>query len=477
MRHALRSVSAALLIVGAVSAKAEPLAETAPHFVEAQCPPAMLRSGREVVCGSLRVPQDRIAVAGLQITLPIVIVRARAPKPGLPPVIYLHGGPGGGVVRELASSLDTPIGRELIAQDQDWVFFDQRGADMAKPSLDCGDLALNDAGPANEKVVAALIDCAGRQTASGIDFRFYTSVDVVRDVQDIRRALGFSSFDVYGFSYGTRSALSALVHASEGMRAVVLDSPWPPEARWAEPMPGWISRQVRDLLLQCAEDRVCARYGDLRSGLDALMRRMMEQPVRIGKRTYTADMMALFLMDALYDGPAVRAFPRTVSRFIAGDMRALDGYAVDIGADYAEALHMATLCNEEFPFEQVQAVWAGATGDAIAEAIAATLVNYFPACKAFNSGVADPIEQAPVHSALPVLFLAAGIDAGCPAELSEAAVKNFPNGQMAIARRSTHGVARNSACGRRVARAFLQSPRAVLDLDCFRDEDVAVRFR
>lgn len=477
MRHALRGACVALLVIVASPAKAEPLAEPVPRFVEARCPPAMLRSGRKVVCGSLTVLQDRKMAVGLRITLPIVIVRARTPKPGLPPVIYLHGGPGGGVVRDLAASFDTPIGRDLIAQDQDWVFFDQRGADMAKPSLDCGDLALNDAGPATEKVVKELAACAGRHKVSGIDFRFYTSVDVVHDVQDIRRALGYSNFDIYGFSYGTRSALAALVHASEGIRAVILDSPWPPEARWAEPMPGWISRQVRDLLLQCTKDRACARYGDLQSGLDTLTQRMLERPLYQGKHAYTADMMALFLMDALYDARSVRMLPRTLSRFIAGDMRALDDYAAGTGANYAEALHMATLCNEEFPFEQAQAVRAGAAGDPVSEAVAATLMNYFPACEAFDKRVPDPVEQAPVHSFLPVLFLAAGIDAGCPAELSEAAVKNFPRGQLAIARRSTHGVARNSACGRRLARTFLQNPFAVLDLNCLRDEDVPVRFR
>ena len=48
-------------------------------------------------------------------------------------MIYLHGGPGGAAIQCLPRILKSPIGRELVAQDQDWIFFDQRGSKLAVP--------------------------------------------------------------------------------------------------------------------------------------------------------------------------------------------------------------------------------------------------------------------------------------------------------------------------------------------------------
>ncbi|UPT64791.1 MAG: alpha/beta hydrolase [Hyphomonadaceae bacterium JAD_PAG50586_4] len=76
-----------------------------------------------------------------------------------------------------------------------------------------------------------------------------------------------------------------------------------------------------------------------------------------------------------------------------------------------------------------------------------------------------------------MLFLAAGIDAGCPAELSEAAVQGYAHGQLAIAPYTTHQVARNSACARQLARAFLRDPLGRLDISCMAAEATPVRFQ
>ncbi|MFA7261660.1 MAG: alpha/beta fold hydrolase [Caulobacter sp.] len=442
-----------------------------PRFVQEACPESVTGIGRPVRCGRVAVPQDRAMPGGLQIDLPVVIVKAVTPKRGAPPVIYLHGGPGGGVVAGVADMLESDVGRELVGQDQDWVFFDQRGAESSRPSLDCGDLALNDAGPSSLAVVAELQACVRRLEAQGIDFRRYTSADVVDDIRDIRTALGLPTVDLYGFSYGTRVAMSALTHDPSGIRAVVLDSPWPPEARWTDTAPVWVSREAKRLLSLCAADPACAaRHGDPGDDLDRLARSMLERPVERGGRVYRPEMLALFLMDALYDPTAVRGLPASIARFTAGDLSALDLYAKGSDAGYAEALHLAVLCNEEFPFETRDAVVERARGDPVAEAVASTIVNYFEACKVFGPRNPAPIEQQPVRSRTPTLFLAAGIDAGCPAELSVEAVKGFPNGKLVVVANSTHGVSANSPCGRRLARAFFAAPDAPPDENCG-DED------
>jgi len=446
-------------------------AETS-RLIGRPCDHALEASGRQVECATLIVPENWSKPRGREVRLELVRVRASAPAEGLPAVIYLHGGPGGGVLDNVAEALTSPLGADLIARDQDWVFFDQRGTGRSRPLLDCGDIALNDAGPASDAVVAALVACGRRLSAEGVDFAQYQSRNVARDVQAIRTALGLAAFDLYGLSYGTRVAAAVLTHEPEGLRAIVYDSPWPPEAKWTEPGPGWVSREVRELLRACARDEACARRGALERQLDDLTRRWLS-----GEVTQThARALALFLMDSVYDPQMVRALPRKVALLVDGDLSALSPYASSSDAGYADALHMAVMCNEELPFESADKVRANAAGDPIAEAVALTMSNYFAACAGFAPATPAPVEQQAVHSDVPALFLAAGIDAGCPAELSEVAVRGYSRGQLLIAPATTHQVSRNSRCARGVARAFLRDPTATLDMSCVAAEAAPIRF-
>ena len=436
------------------------------------CDSALARAGREIICMTLSVPENWEAPVGRMIQLEIVTVRAAAPVRGVPPVIYLHGGPGGGVLDDLARALGgVSIGDELIAQDQDWIFFDQRGTGRSRPLLDCGEVALNDAGPASDEAVSELIACGRRFSAEGVDFSQYQSRNVARDVQAIREALGIATFDLYGLSYGTRVAAAVLQHEPDGLRAIVYDSPWPPEAKWTEPGPGWVSREVRELLRVCAGDMACRRYGELERELDALARGWLSAPADGHARA-----LALFLMDSVYDPEMVRALPRTTSSLASGDLSALRSYETSSGASYADALHMAVMCNEELPFESAEAVHANASGDPVAQVVALTMSNYFAACEGFSRAPAAAIEQEAIQSDIPALFLAAGIDAGCPAELSEAAVRGYAHGQLAIAPNTTHQVALNSACARQLARSFLRDPMHRLDMSCIAAEARPLRF-
>lgn len=430
-----------------------------------------------VECLTVRVPERGAAFStGVRaVTLEVVRVRASRPIAGLPPVIYLHGGPGGGVLDDLGDVLKSGMAKELVAQDQDWVFFDQRGTGLARPSLDCGELALNDAGPLDANVVEQLIECGQRLSAQGIALDTYHSQQVALDVQAIRRALRFESFDVYGLSYGTRVAAALLTTASSGLRAVVLDSPWPPEATWTESGPIWVSHEARELLRACAADAVCgAAHPDLETRLDTLLRSWRDGNSAQGATN--ARQFALFLMDAIYEPAGVANLPRDIERMVRGDLALLSGRGAK-GAGYAEGLHMATLCNEELPFESAARVREYAVGDPIAEAVASTMVNYFPACAGFVVKPRDPRDAARVESSIPTLFLAAGIDAGCPAQFSEVAVRDYSRGQLVVMPFVTHRVAVNSLCARTIARQFLRQPTEPVERSCVTEEQTGISFR
>jgi pimeloyl-ACP methyl ester carboxylesterase len=88
----------------------------------------------------------------------------------------------------------------------------------------------------------------------------------------------------------------------------------------------------------------------------------------------------------------------------------------------------------------------------------------------------DPLEAKPVQSKIPSLFLSAEIDLGCPPNIAEMAAKRFQNGSFVMIPNTNHGVFRNSACGRKIIRQYLQDPTAKIDTSCIYPEHSGFAF-
>lgn len=460
-----RLAQAPLLFAFCLSAGA-----AAPKYAAGPCIGDYSGVAQKVECGTLSVDETAGKSNGRRVVMPVAVVRALNPRDGLPPVIYLHGGPGGSALAGLPRMLRGPVGRELVAQDQDWIFFDQRGGGLTAPKLDCGDADLNDLGPLSELSARQLGACGARHAAAGVDLGSYNSTAVARDVRDLRRALKLDRFDLFGVSYGTRVGFAVLKHAPQGVRAAVLDSVWSPDATWTEGSPLVVSRAVALIFRLCGADAAChAAYPDPAALLRETVQRFLAAPqTSASGQSYTSSDLGGFLMDAVYDADGARSLPRDVAAIAAGDFSAIDAQASTRG--YAKAQHMAFLCKEEIPFERRDHVADGTGGDPVARLAVTSLQRYFDVCKSYPVGAIDAGEAKPMRSAVPTLFIAPEIDPGCPPEIAAATAKLFSHGQLARIPNVTHGAFRGSACTRRMIRAYLRDPAAAPDLSCMSPE-------
>ena len=466
---------AALSAAGCATAPATSLAAP-PVFTARACPADWVPGGRTVECGTLTVDEARDGTGGRRIDIAVAVVRASAPfhdaaGQALPPVVVFHGGPGGEEVAGVGASVQRlaarPGANVLMAVDQDWIFFDQRGGGQSNPSMDCPGAQLTDAGPPSEADADKLKACLKGFQDQGVDFAWYNVAAVAGDVRDLAHALNLPKIDLYGGSYGPRVEAAVITHAPEIVRAAVMDSPWPPEGNWAVGTPEQVSAAVKIILAKCQAQADCAaRHPNLQARFEANARLWLAGP-RTGKdgQSFTVDDLSAFLMDTTYSRTGVRRLPADLEKIIAGDLSPVAEIAAD-RTYYFEGQHMAYICKEELPFESKARLAAGAAGDPVAEVLVPSLSRLFDVCGAVNAGAPDPVENAPVHTDIPTLFVAAEIDPGCPPPLTEAAARGYANSQVVIVTNATHGVINASPCTQRMARDFLRDPSKPVDRSC-----------
>jgi pimeloyl-ACP methyl ester carboxylesterase len=162
-------------------------------------------------CAKLTVPLDYAHPDGQTIELALLKVPARDTKGRVGSLVVNPGGPGGSGV-EYAASGASSFGPELLASF-DVVGFDPRGVGTSNP-LECEGTQQLDAliasdpdpdTPAETKYSDSLLrrlgdDCVKK---SGALVRHMSTVEVAKDVDVLRAALGDRKLSYFGASYGT----------------------------------------------------------------------------------------------------------------------------------------------------------------------------------------------------------------------------------------------------------------------------------
>src|SRR5688572_5431455 len=164
-------------------------------------------------CGSYVVREDRADPASRELRLHVAVIPALRLQPERDPLVLLSGGPG-----QAASDFYLSVAPAFarIRRDRDIVLIDQRGTGRSN-RLDCdlpeeGELAAADLERLREAVRTCLAAMPG-------DPRHYTTSVAVRDLDEVRAALGYDAISLYGVSYGTRVAQHYMRRYPDRVRA------------------------------------------------------------------------------------------------------------------------------------------------------------------------------------------------------------------------------------------------------------------
>jgi pimeloyl-ACP methyl ester carboxylesterase/uncharacterized membrane protein YhdT len=451
-----------------------------PQFEAGPCPFALgaIPPGERVDCGDLVVPEDRSQADSPNIQLAVAILRTPNPAPAPDPILFLADGPGGSGLDWLSYFLTRAPD---LRADRDIILLDQRGTGHSQPSLRCSEfdsltlatqarkLSLAEARALDVQTATA---CHDRLAAAGVNLAAYTTAASATDIKDLRLALGYLSWNLYGIGYGARLAQAVLRDYPDGVRSVILDGVPPPQVAWWESSAANLNRALSALFKSCALQPACAAaFPNLATTfLDAVDRlnagplsAAVPAPVAGGLTPVliTGPRLVAGTTQVLLDGQLglVPYLPLVITQLDTGNAA--------VGASFVQALPLSAdprrtglwysvQCHEEAPYNDPGRIQTDA--DSFARLRDYVLSDTTLAvCPGWGAAPADLAEKQAVRSDVPALVLAGEYDPTEPPTWSQLAASTLSRSFYYLLSGVGHG-ASLQGCGHVLAAQFIEAP-------------------
>jgi len=489
MRHHIGIVITGLFLLIAIPARASV------EFVETPCP--FSHSARQTVdCGYLVVPENYDNPESATIRLAVAIFRHPAGHPEPDPILYLEGGPGGSALEFIQFTFPQRY-EPLFATNRDMIVFDQRGIGLSDPALDCPaaqalDLDLLDFDtqeqPLTRRAAEALfvgqLKACMEALSEQHDLSQYNSAASARDIESLRLVLGYEQINLWGISYGTRLALTAMRDYPGGIRSVVLDSVYPLDVNLLTDSPFSQMRAFNALFDACAADSACdSAFPDLRDVFWQTVDDLNANPARVNAvNPLTGEIYPDVVLDGtaflnsitrlLYDTSMIPALPQLIMQTNLGDFSAYDliiGRFIAQQPVISDGMHIAVQCQEELFFAQRGAIRAAYDANPQLRVYIDTgyeVESPFEICAAADAGTPLSIANDPVYSDIPTLITAGHFDPITPPEWGQRVSERLSNSRYIEFPDSGHGRTASLGCPQALIIAFFIDPLADLDTSC-----------
>jgi pimeloyl-ACP methyl ester carboxylesterase len=414
-------------------------------------------------CGNLRVPINREDPKSAAIDLNVAVVPALNRRSNAAPLFLLAGGPGQSAVQSYVA-LAGAFAR--INRDHAIVLVDQRGTGKSSPQNCPYPEDWQEPDDPLPAVRQATAECLKKL---GPNVRFYTTSIAVRDLDDVRRALGYGQIDLYAASYGTRVAELYMRRYPEAVHAVILDGvTYPAQAIGVEtPQDG--ERSLNMILARCRESPDCAAaYPELQQDFDNLLQKFGPQRVKVTiddpnsglplEIDFSHRILSAALRFLSYSGTQASLLPALIHQGAHGTLRPLASQSVmnarQIGDQLANGMQYSVMCAEDEPF------FAAANVDraAVAKTYQGNeqMDTLREICKVWPKGPIDADLHSPLKSDIPTLLLSGEADPVTPPADAERAASGLTRHRHLVLKGEGHGQLAQG-CMPRLMAEFLQS--------------------
>jgi len=320
---------------------------------------------------------------------------------------------------------------------------------------------------------------------SGIDLAAYHSAAMAADVNDLRLALGYDRVNLFGVSYGTRTALTVMRDFPDILRSVILDAPVPVEADMFV-ADGIKAEQALQVVFQrCVDNDGCnGAYPSLPDILDDLTDSIYENPITIQVRHLVSNeeydiyvnrsTLGWGLIESLYNYETAIYLPKLVYETYLGENDSYPTLSTSLEiyllyGDYSsEGQRYSVLCSDEGTFTSLETVLENnvSVQPAIADYVNMDAELTYRVCDVWGAKVADPIENQPVVSDIPALILSGEYDPVTPPSYGHQVAENLENAQVIEFPGLGHFVFAEGRCPQDIVREFLDDPESIVENRC-----------
>ena len=474
---------------------ASPIAIT-PSFEEAECMydlPAGLTEGENTFCGWVTAPMYPDGSAAGTVTLPIIRVASTSENPEPDPLLILLGGPGQNMSAVLPMFSDELPYWNFMLERQDVILFDQRGMGMSTPTLSCPFERIGEDGQVSDANIGfAIVRCGAELQLEGIDPSAFTTQTNAADIEAIRIAMGYDQVNLYGISYGSKLALSAIRDYPDSIRSTIIASPLPLEQNpFADQTIGF-SHALTEVWDACAADPICAEANpDPETAFLHAVERLKREPINvIASNPMTGESIELpidhyqflqVLYLGVFVGDLTPLVPYLVTSVAEGDDTILQmfGPMLLVGGGLSMGALFTYFCQDEVPFSPVsetsQIVSNAGLSKPFTDGSWISLGDQtYTICRMWDFPPADQIEAEAVTSDEPLLILTGTFDPITPASNGGVVQANFPNSQWVNFTAMGHDPASTVPdCSGPMILDFLDDPMAEVEASC---ADTPVQF-
>jgi ABC-type multidrug transport system ATPase subunit/pimeloyl-ACP methyl ester carboxylesterase len=460
------------------------------RFEAGTCPFEVPSGGEYAVeCGFVVVPEDHSDPDGSTIRLAVAVIKDLSDAHQPDPVMLLSGGPGEKTVHN-ASALAG--GLAPIHPNRDFIIFDQRGAGLSEPALECPEFmtALFDLMDEPDPDVVlqtqfdAVMACRDRLVSEGHNLSVYNTTQNAADVNSIRIALGYDQVNLYGGSYGSLLAQAAMRDYPEGIRSVVLTSVLPLEKSLFVEGSTTIAKAIMHLLDTCANDEGCSSaYPDLHKVLFEVVDRLDADPVPItvtnplDGQSYdallTGNSVLSNLVSILYQTNLIPSLPQAIYDVYNGDydlITQLSSIRLGLFDAVSRGMMYSVLCTEDLigrTPEDLLNVRAELPRQLAGTASSEIIVEYgsFGICGNWPVEQSDASTKEPVVRDIPTLILGGEFDPVTPPDYGELVAEYLSHSYTFELPGVGHFIIADE-CARNIAGIFFDDPTRAPDSSC-----------
>jgi pimeloyl-ACP methyl ester carboxylesterase len=402
---------------------------------------------RDVQRGVLRAPRFHDEPGRGRFEIPFLRFRSDADVPG-PPTFLLAGGPGS-TYRDDLEDNDFQRWLDGFLAFGDVVLLEQRGSRTTPGALDC--VVSADVDPATPITPAyyrtllsdALSECADRYRREGVPLEAFTIVEMARDFQLLRDALGYEQINLVGGSFGSQLGFTILRLDEDSVHRAIFYGVEGPGNTIDEPE--MVDRHI-DRVGQAVDENWQFRLvaGRFRPALARLIERLESEPIRgtmstdTGEKAVTVGAFDLKLM--LWSREGMKGYRENIARvaqLLAVTRLGQHGYLLEAKAELVEALsgenafelNLMTFlvdCSSlprsahEFPERDPTHLFGPEIVDSELRAV----------CAALDLPVIASDMRSTVQAEPPMLLISGGLDGFTPPDYARAALNGLPNAHL-----------------------------------------------